>query len=44
MVAAREQHFKDPPMPKVKSAYKNSKGENVDESNPLWLKDKGDEF
>lgn len=50
MVAAREQHFKDAPMPRVKqggSKANNSGGidnNDPEAKNPLWLKDKGDEF
>lgn len=44
-VATREQHFKDAPIPKIKQGTKGSKlPSDLDNKNPLWLKDKGDEF
>ena len=44
--AARESIAKDPPMPKSKILkYKDSKNQEVhDERNPLWIKQKGDNF
>ncbi|EAR87721.1 tetratricopeptide repeat protein (macronuclear) [Tetrahymena thermophila SB210] len=42
-VAAREQHFKEPPLPKVKQQQEKS-GDDLENKNPLWLKDRGDEF
>ncbi|KAL4480776.1 hypothetical protein ABPG72_001645 [Tetrahymena utriculariae] len=42
-VAAREQHFKEPPLPKVKQQQEKS-GDDLENKNPLWLKDRADEF
>jgi len=41
-LAAREQHLKEPPLPKTTQIQKTS--EKDDTENPLWLKDKADEF
>lgn len=43
-VAAREQHFKDAPMPKVKQSHQEKSGDDLQNKNPLWLKDRADEF
>lgn len=44
MVATREQHFKEAPMPKLKNSKGSKAGEDLENKNPLWLKDKADEF
>jgi len=41
-LAAREQHLKEPPLPKTTQIQKT--GKEDDTENPLWLKDKADEF
>lgn len=41
-LAAREQHFKDAPFPKTKGNATETK--DGDQENPLWLKDKGNDF
>lgn len=41
-LAAREQHFKEAPFPKAKGSTSTTK--DGDQENPLWLKDKGDDF
>jgi dyslexia susceptibility 1 candidate gene 1 protein len=41
-LAARERYEKEPPMPK-NTAAASSDG-SVETKNPLWLKDKGDDF
>lgn len=41
-LAAREQHFKDAPFPKAKGTTTDAK--DGDQENPLWLKDKGNDF
>lgn len=43
-VAAREQHFKEAPMPKLRVTKGEKVGEDLENKNPLWLKDKGDEY
>jgi dyslexia susceptibility 1 candidate gene 1 protein len=44
LVSTREQHFKDAPMPKMKNNKGEKAGEDFENKNPLWLKDKADEF
>jgi dyslexia susceptibility 1 candidate gene 1 protein len=39
-LAAREQQFKDPPMPRPKKGL--GKGEDLEQRNPLFMKDKAD--
>ena len=43
---ARESHMKEPPYPKSKNLDNKSKGNFVDveDTDPVWLKDKGDHF
>lgn len=43
-VAAREQHFKEAPVPKIKSTAQEKSGDDLENKNPLWLKDRADEF
>lgn len=43
-LATREQHFLDPPMPKTKGNPGSQNNPDLQDNNPLWLKDKGDEF
>ncbi len=43
-VAMRETHLKEAPMPKVKKTTGEKAGDDIEQKNPLWLKDKGDEF
>ena len=43
---ARESHLKEPPYPKSKN-YQPTKQDmmiDIEERNPVWLKDKGDHF
>ncbi len=41
-LAARDQFYKEPPMPKNKD--NNLSNGDMESKNPLWLKDKGDSF
>jgi hypothetical protein len=43
---ARESHFKEPPYPKSKKVEKkpNDVYIDIEDKDPLWLKDKGDHF
>lgn len=44
MVSTREQHFKDAPLPKMKNSKGGKTEGDLENKNPLWLKDKADEF
>lgn len=43
-VATRDYHYTEPPMPKGQLPMAPSRDGELENRNPLWLKDRGDQF